>query len=76
MQQPWYKEGQYVIVVLIVMAATSLYGVGVLTDSKITPVEPQSIFTLYGAVLGYLFGSREKKRDQDHIQELIKETQT
>jgi len=53
------------------MAATSLYGVGVVTDSKITPVEPQSIFTLYGAVLGYLFGSREKKRDQDH--EIVKE---
>lgn len=72
--QPWYKEGQYVIVILIIMASTLLYGLGVITDSEVTPVEPQSIFTLYGAVLGYLFGSREKKRDNDHIQDILKES--
>lgn len=75
-EHPWYREGQYIVVVLIIISATSMYGVGVLTDSEVTPVEPQSLFTLYGAVLGYLFGSREKKRDQDHIQDILKETQT
>jgi hypothetical protein len=69
--QPWYKEGPYVVVLFIVMAATALYGLSVVYDTEVTPVEPQSIFTLYGAVLGYLFGSREKKKDQDH--EIVKE---
>ena len=65
MKQPWWQEGQYVVVLLVVFAATTLYGVGLITSLGSTPVEPQSVFTLYGTVLGYLFGSREKKRDRD-----------
>lgn len=71
MNTPWYKEGQYIIVLMVVVLATALYGVGLVTTIGSTPVEPQSVFTLYGTVLGYLFGSREKKKDQDH--EIVKE---
>jgi hypothetical protein len=70
-KQPWYVEGQYVVVLIIIVAATSLYGVGLIGGIGSTPVEPQSVFTLYGTVLGYLFGSREKKKDQEH--EIVKE---
>lgn len=63
--KPWYSEGQYIIVLLVIVFATGLYGVGLITNVGSTPVEPQSVFTLYGTVLGYLFGSREKKRDQE-----------
>lgn len=66
MTKPWYTEGQWVIVVLIILSSTSLYGLSFITESNVTPIEPQSLFTLYGAVLGYLFGSREKKKDQEH----------
>jgi len=53
------------VVLLVVVMATALYGVGLVSSIGSTPVEPQSVFTLYGTVLGYLFGSREKKRDRD-----------
>lgn len=59
------------MVLTVVVLATAMYGVGLLTSIGSTAVEPQSVFTLYGTVLGYLFGSREKKKDQDH--ELVKE---
>ena len=52
------------MVVLVIVFATALYGAGLITSIGSTPVEPQSVFTLYGTVLGYLFGSHEKQRDQ------------
>lgn len=58
-------EARYVVVILVVISATALYGVGLAVNIGSTPVEPQSVFTLYGAVLGYLFGSHEKKHDQN-----------
>jgi hypothetical protein len=64
-KQPWYQEGQYVVLLIIITAATTLYGVGLISEIGSTPVEPQSVFALYGTVMGYLFGSREKKRDRD-----------
>jgi hypothetical protein len=64
LKQPWYKEGQYVVLLLIVAASTTLYGISFIVKNG-TPVEPQSVFALYGTVMGYLFGSREKKRDRD-----------
>lgn len=67
----WYTEGPYVVVLVVVVLATAMYGAGLITSIGSTAVEPQSVFTLYGTVLGYLFGSREKKKDQDH--ELVKE---
>ena len=57
-------EIRYIVVILVVLSATTLYGVGLATNIGTTPVEPQSVFTLYGAVLGYLFGSHEKQHDQ------------
>jgi hypothetical protein len=44
----------------VVICATALYAVGVVANTPSTPVEPQSVFTLYGAVLGYLFGSHDR----------------
>jgi hypothetical protein len=58
-------EAQFIIVILVVVFSTALYGVGLISSIGSTPVEPQSVFTLYGTVLGYLFGSREKKHDQN-----------
>ena len=65
-------EVRYIVVILVVLSATALYGIGLATNIGTTPVEPQSVFTLYGAVLGYLFGSHEKHRDQEV--EMEKET--
>lgn len=53
--------GRYVIAGLIVFCATALYLVSRITGDGTTPVEPQSVFTIYGAVLGYLFGVREER---------------
>jgi len=64
MNQWGAPEGRYVVATLVVICATVLYGVGLVLNIQPTPVEPQSVFTLYGAVLGYLFGSHEKKQDQ------------
>lgn len=61
-------EGRYAIAGLVVVFATLLYGAGLFLNIKTTPVEPQSVFTLYGAVLGYLFGSHEKQ--SDHIAQI------
>jgi hypothetical protein len=59
-------EGRYVVVMTVLLLATLLYVAGLVTNvSATTPVEPQSVFTLYGAILGYLFGSHEKKHDQE-----------
>lgn len=69
----WYTEGNYVVVLLVVTLSTCLYGISLFTNVA-TPVEPQSVFTLYGTVLGYLFGSREKSKDQEH--EIVKERMT
>ena len=58
-------DARFIIVMLVVVCSTSLYGVGLVANIGSTPVEPQSVFTLYGAILGYLFGSHEKKSDQN-----------
>lgn len=58
-------EARIWVVLLVVVCATALYGVGLAVNIGSTPVEPQSVFTLYGAVLGYLFGSHEKRQDQN-----------
>jgi hypothetical protein len=71
MKQTGWIEPRYIVVILVIVCSTTLYGVGLLTDIGTTPVEPQSVFTLYGAVLGYLFGSHEKKQDQEV--EIVKE---
>jgi hypothetical protein len=52
----------------VVICATALYAVGAFTDSQVTAVEPQSVFTLYGAVLGYLFGSHDRTMGTQHEQ--------
>jgi hypothetical protein len=57
-------EGRYVVALFIVIFATGLYAAGLVSGVGSTPVEPQSVFTLYGTILGYLFGSHEKKHDQ------------
>lgn len=49
------------VAALIVLCATALYVVSILVGDA-TAVEPQSVFTLYGAVLGYLFGVKEGER--------------
>jgi hypothetical protein len=51
---------RFIIAMTVVVCATLLYGMGVVADTPSTPVEPQSVFTLYGAVLGYLFGSHDR----------------
>lgn len=66
-----FTEGRYIVSALVVIFATLLYGVGLVANLETTPVEPQSVFTLYGAVLGYLFGSHEKQQDQ--VNEVEKE---
>lgn len=54
-------EGRFVIALLVVICATVLYGLGMVTDmTNPQPIEPQSLFTLYGAVLGYLFGTHDR----------------
>ena len=58
-------EGRFIVVILVIVFSTALYGVGLIASIGSTPVEPQSVFTLYGTVLGYLFGSHEKKHDQN-----------
>ena len=58
-------EARIWVVLLVIVCATALYGVGLVANIGSTPVEPQSVFTLYGAVLGYLFGSHAKKQDQN-----------
>lgn len=62
---------RFVIAMSVVICSTLLYAIGLVTATKITPVEPQSVFTLYGAVLGYLFGSHEKKGDPKEDNHLI-----
>jgi len=58
------SDGPFIIAVLVVLAASTLYGVGMVTDATgPQPVEPQSVFTLFGAVLGYAFGSRNRRED-------------
>lgn len=57
-------EARTWVVLLIIVCATALYGVGLALNIGSTPVEPQSVFTLYGLCLGYLFGSHEKRHDQ------------
>lgn len=57
-------DGPFLIAVLVVVAASALYGVGLVVDATgPQPVEPQSVFTLFGAVLGYAFGSRNRRED-------------
>lgn len=51
---------RFIIAMTVVICATLLYGVGLVAQTQITPIEPQSVFTLYGAVLGYLFGSHDR----------------
>jgi hypothetical protein len=51
---------RFIIAMTVVICATGLYAVGVVAKTPSTPVEPQSVFTLYGAVLGYLFGSHDR----------------
>jgi Ca2+/Na+ antiporter len=67
-------EGRYIVAAIIVVLASVLYIIGIffpIVNNSVTPVEPQSVFTLYGAVLGYLFGSYEKRQNQK--QEIAKE---
>lgn len=69
-----YIDGRTVVVVLVIVLSTALYAVGLISSIESTPVEPQSVFTLYGTVLGYLFGSHEKKHDQ--AMEITKERES
>jgi hypothetical protein len=55
----------------VVICATALYAVGAFTDSQVTAVEPQSVFTLYGAVLGYLFGSHDRTQPEKKENSLV-----
>lgn len=59
-------EGQVIIAVLVILSATTLYGLGFVVDTTTpTPVEPQSVFTIYGTVLGYLFGASKHRSEPD-----------
>lgn len=60
---------RFIIAMTVVVCATVLYGVGIFASSPITPVEPQSVFTLYGAVLGYLFGSHDRTASEHKKEE-------
>jgi hypothetical protein len=59
-------DQRFIAASIIVVCATLLYVVG-LAVANSTPVEPQSIFTLYGAVLGYLFVAHEKEGKREEV---------
>jgi hypothetical protein len=54
------SNGRFIVAGLIVVCATLLYGAG-LAVSPSNPIDSQSIFALYGAVLGFMFGIRERE---------------
>lgn len=60
---------RFIVAGLIALSATLIYVAGLFV-TKSNPVEPQSVFTLYGAILGYLFGAHDKdeRRENREIQ--------
>jgi hypothetical protein len=69
-------DGPFIIAVLVVLAASALYGIGLVAQApEPQPVEPQSVFTLFGAVLGYAFGSRNRREDVQVAKEQREEVQ-
>ncbi len=67
MEQWGPPPARFIVAGLIALCATALYLVGLIT-TKSNPVEPQSIFTLYGAILGYLFGAHDKDERRENRQ--------
>lgn len=57
---------RYIVAGVIVLCATLLYAIGLIVAHS-NPIEPDSVFTLYGAVLGYLFGRFDKKRNGNGV---------
>lgn len=61
----WGPSVRFIVAGLIALFATLLYVIGLIA-TKSNPVEPQSVFTLYGAILGYLFGAHDKDERREN----------